>query len=97
MNERIVVHIRDRNRWAVYEDISWLGEFSDEELAKQFAAVPDLVEAAECVLRNMIDSESYGPDPANVDDDNNWPCDEDGDLWYPDIWDLAQALNRMQG
>ena len=52
-----------------------------------------LVDAARVVLANMLDCDQWGP--CDCDEHDNWPKDEDGDVWFPDIWELKEALNNF--
>jgi len=54
-----------------------------------------LREAATIILANLIDADDYGPDDTGGADCDDWPRDEDGDLWYPDVWELKEALNDL--
>ncbi len=58
-------------------------------------ATQELVNAADEVLRNIIDSGAYGPDEFDVFD-LQFPVDEDGDRWFPDVWNLKQALAAFE-
>jgi hypothetical protein len=71
----------------------------DVDVQKQEAypaeAVRALVEAAEGLLDNMIDSGAYGPDDAR-DAGSHYPVDEDGSVWYPDVSALDEALKSFR-
>jgi hypothetical protein len=54
-----------------------------------------LVDAAETVLVNMLDSGAHGPDD-DRDKHGNYPVDEHGDVWYPDVWHLNEAMNPFR-
>ena len=51
--------------------------------ATLIAASPELLEAAENLLRSIFDAGPFGPD--------------DGLVWYPDAWDLKCAIDRLNG
>ena len=65
--------------------------------AKLIAASPELFEAADEVLCNLVDSGLYGPGACDVDPDGDLPQDEDGDYWWHDTWNLREALNKASG
>jgi len=50
-----------------------------------------LILASETLLSNLIDAGEYGP-AEEPEDTDKFIKDEDGDLWYPDIWKLNEAL-----
>ena len=59
-------------------------------------AAPDLLEAAEALLANLIDTEAYGPDDIDPDEWDG-PLDEDGAPWYSDVWNLKEAISKAKG
>lgn len=64
--------------------------------AELMAKSPEMLEvckAAYLLLRNLIDTESYGP--TDDSDPADFPCDKDGDPWYQDAWELSEALKKV--
>jgi hypothetical protein len=57
----------------------------------QDPAVKRLSAAAENLLSNLLDSGGYGPDKYDADL-AGYNIDSAGDPWYPDVWELDQAL-----
>lgn len=54
-------------------------------------AAPRLQLAAEAVLGNICDGGAQGPE-YDCEDFDDFPRDSDGNIWYPDIWELETAL-----
>jgi hypothetical protein len=59
-------------------------------------AANELLEAADEVLSNVCDSKCYGPEDVDPDDWDG-PLDEDGDMWFWDMWNLRTALDKGKG
>lgn len=71
----------------------------EETTANQrlIVASPKLLEAAEALLANLIDTEAFGPDEEIDPDDWDGPLDEDGAPWYWDVWNLREAIEQAKG
>ncbi len=54
-----------------------------------------LYDAANELLCNLIDAGQYGPEPADVSEDDSYPRDEEGAPWYDDLWALKQTLEAF--
>lgn len=52
--QRTVCKYFSTGRWAVREDGAWLAEFESESNAREFAAVPDLLEALNVTIAPLI-------------------------------------------
>lgn len=55
--------------------------------------VRSLIEASNQLIRNARESDNFGPTEESSDDVH--PRDKDGDLWYPDLWELKQATDAL--
>ena len=61
-------------------------------------ASPRLRDAASVLLTNVIDAGEYGPyDEYDSKLNPDLPRDEDGSPWYPDVWELKEALAEANG
>jgi len=58
-------------------------------------AFAELLDAAEDLIVNLIDTKDFGPNEENPDYDD-YPKDEDGDAWYHDAFRLREAVNKAR-
>lgn len=68
-----------------------------ESNARLIAAAPRLLAAADAMMANLADAGQVGPDDPDCPHCDDWPRDEDGNLWYPDAWELQQAILQALG
>lgn len=87
-----VAHVYLGDTWPENVDVA-LAE--QEANARLISAAPCLLAAAQAVLDNAIDCGACFVDRQNADED--CPRDEDGDPWYPDFWELRQAIAKATG
>jgi hypothetical protein len=52
-----------------------------------------LLDAANEILSNIIDLGEAGP---KIDDYPDFPRDEEGSVWYPDVWELKGAIEAVE-
>lgn len=55
-----------------------------------------LLAAASVTLTNIMDAGEYGPKDVDPSDIEKFYKDAEGDLWYPDVWELNEAVNEME-
>ena len=55
-----------------------------------------LRKAVEQFLTNSLDNHSYGPGHGEWSDGDGLPVASDGDSWFPDIWELKEALKECK-
>ncbi|MFZ5832435.1 MAG: hypothetical protein ACOY3P_20300 [Planctomycetota bacterium] len=59
-----------------------------------------LLEAANTLLENIIDSGDFGPDEfGDTAEGGNvaaFPRDDEGTPWYPDVWELKEAVDATR-
>lgn len=60
------------------------------------AAAPELLEAAETLLANLIATEETGPNDVCAEEWDG-PLDGDGCPWYQDVWNLREAIAKATG
>ena len=81
--------------------VLWISADADnpETLPKEWQAVlpllrtaPRLQAAAANVLSNLADGNALGPNEVDVDVED-YPRDDDGNLWWHDLWELNCALS----
>ena len=69
---------------------------SDLKSPFTYEKVKRLMEAAETILSNIYDAGEHAPSSGDTEDYADFPRDEDGDLVYPDVWELNQALAAVE-
>ena len=55
-----------------------------------------LYDAANEVLHSIVDADQHGPDEGYSEKQEEWPRDDKGHLWYPDMWALKKALEAFE-
>lgn len=65
---------------------------------KRFELYERIRQAADSVLRNAIDTGSFGPNDMDPESElsADYHRDEDGDYWYDDFWGLNQAIDELE-
>ena len=61
-----------------------------------YEKVKRLMDAAETILANIYDAEEHTPSSGSPEDYADFPRDEDGDLVYPDVFELNEALKALE-
>ena len=61
-----------------------------------YEKVKRLMAAAETMLANIYDAGDHAPRFGSPEDSEGFPRDEDGDIVYPDVWELHQALDALE-
>ena len=60
-----------------------------------YEKVKRLIEAADVLLTNIYDAEEHTPQSPDVQEYNDFPRDEDGEIVYPDVWELHCAWKAL--
>jgi len=64
---------------------------SESKQAPDQTSFPRLLDAANAILAKLINAGIHKPSLVYGGNEQNYPLGEDGDLWYPDVWELYQA------
>lgn len=61
-----------------------------------YEKVKRLMEAVEEILANIYDAEDHTPSSGSPEDYKDFPRDEDGDIVFPDVFELNEALKALE-